>query len=118
MTVPVGFREQGYGMRAPADFVFGKEAAHERLDAENLEEIADDFDAGGGLRIAAAGEAGIVGSCEGFVAGDVLKSGNGSGRKSSVLTTLKTAILAPMARARIRMETKVKPGSRAKVRKV
>ena len=38
--------------------------------------------------------------------------GKGSGRSMSVLTTLKTAMLAPMARARMRTATVVKPGSR------
>ena len=44
--------------------------------------------------------------------------GKGSGRSSRVLTTLKTAMLAPMPRARMRMATIVKPRSRRRVRKV
>ena len=47
-----------------------------------------------------------------------LASGKGSGRSRSVLTTLKTAMLAPMPRARMRTATMVNPGSRPRVRKV
>jgi hypothetical protein len=44
--------------------------------------------------------------------------GNGSGRSMSVLTTLKTAMLAPMANARMSTATVVNPGSRPSVRRV
>jgi hypothetical protein len=39
-------------------------------------------------------------------------AGNGNGRSSSPFTPLKAALLAPIARARIRMDTAAKPGSR------
>ena len=43
---------------------------------------------------------------------------NGSGRRSSVLTTLKTVALAPMPSPAMRMAKTAKPASRRKVRKV
>ena len=45
-------------------------------------------------------------------------SAKGSGRSSSVLTTLKTVALAPMPRPAIRMAKVVKPASRRSVRAV
>src|SRR5580704_19342380 len=41
---------------------------------------------------------------------------NGSGRRMTESMTLKTAVLAPMPRARVRMATRVKPGDFASMR--
>ena len=59
-------------MRAAASLVGGEQAAHSRLHAENLEEVADDFDARGRFGFTAAGEPEIVGSAEGEVSGHIL----------------------------------------------
>ncbi len=114
LTPPIGITEQSDRLGNGATLIGGEEPPQGGLHAENLEEVADDFDAGGWLvaqdRPQSDGGGAIhTNSCA---------LGKGSGLRSSVLTALKTAMLAPMARARMRTATNVKPRSRLSVRRV
>jgi hypothetical protein len=68
-------------------------------------------------RIGGAGQAALSGR-RGNPDELLIRVGKGSGRSSRLLTTLKTAMFAPMPRARSRMATTVKPRSRLSERTV
>ena len=70
--LPPGVAEEDDGSGAVACVVGGEGAAHGGLNAEDLEEVGDDIDAGGGDGRVAEFEAEVIGAGEGEVAGDVL----------------------------------------------
>ena len=72
MTPPVSIAQESNRLGAAASFAGREQAAHGGLHAKNLEEIPDDFDPSGWFGLATSGEAKIVRSGEGLVAGDVL----------------------------------------------
>src|SRR5262249_6718434 len=69
LTAPVGVRKQRNRMWTTAGLVRGEQASLGRPHAEDLKEVSDHIDAGGGLRVAAACQAQIVGGNEGLVSG-------------------------------------------------
>ncbi len=66
LTPPVGVGQQSHCVGPAPSLVWSVQPAHGGLHAENLEEVADDLDASGRLRLAASGEAKIVRSGEGL----------------------------------------------------
>src|SRR6266851_2539246 len=73
LTPPIGITEQSDGLGNGATLIGGEEPPQGGLHAENLEEVADDFDAGGWFGLTSAGKADIIGGRESKVSSNVPK---------------------------------------------
>ena len=71
LAPPIGIRQQS-DWRGTARLLGSEKPSHGGLHAENLEEVANDFDARCRLGLPAAGEAEIIRCGESLVSGDVL----------------------------------------------